>query len=125
MAEADTKVGGIRWLSISNTPEAEARLRKFMPTAYISVVKPGPGRVGILAPTTLLFEDYVVVAGSQVSDEDAYKLAKVLHDQQDKLAAVAKIYSLYDKDKLARDHQIPFHPGAIKYYKEKGIWHGQ
>jgi len=125
VSEADTKMGGIRWLSIANTPEAEQRLRQHMPTAYISVVEPGQGRAGILAPTSLLFEDYVVVTGSHLSDSDAYTLAKLLYEAQDKLASIVKAYERYDKNKLTRDPQIPFHPGAIKYYTEKGIWTGK
>lgn len=125
VAEADTKVGGIRWLSIATGPEAEKRLREHMPTAYISVVQPGPAAAGVIAPTNMLFEDYVVVTGSHVSDDDAYKIAKILYEAQDKLAGVVKAYGRYDKAKLARDPQVPFHPGAIKYYKEKGIWLGK
>lgn len=125
VAEVDAKLGGIRWLSIAAGPEAEKRLRQYMPTAYISVVQPGPGRAGVLGPTTLLFEDYVVVAGSHVSDDDGYKIAKMLYEAQDKLASIVKAYERYDKAKLARDPQIPFHPGAVKYYTEKGIWPGK
>ena len=55
-------------------------------------------------------------------DDDAYKIAKVLYEEQDKLAAIAKTFGRYDKAELAREHGMPFHPGAIKYYREKGIW---
>lgn len=125
VAEADIKVGGIRWLSLATGPEAEQRLKQYMPTAYISVVEPSPAATGVLAPTNLLFEDYVVVTGSHLSDEDAYKIATLLYEAQDKLVSIAQAYRRYDKAKLARDPQIPFHPGAIRYYKEKGIWPGQ
>ena len=43
---------------------------------------------------------------------------------QVKLAAIVKAYERYDKQELARDRQIPYHPGAIKFYREKGIWKG-
>lgn len=45
----------------------------------------------------------------------------MLFDHQDKLAAIAKAFSRYDKANLGRDHGVPFHPGAIKFYKEKGV----
>ena len=124
VAEVDVRVGGIRWLNTNNTPEGVKRLREVMPTAYVSEVKPAPGLVGVLAPTSILFEDYIVVTGSHLSDDDAYKIAKVLYEAQDKLAAIVKAYARYDVKELARDRQIPFHPGAIKFYKEKGIWKG-
>jgi TRAP transporter TAXI family solute receptor len=122
VAEANTKVGGIRYLNVPKTPEAEARLREVMPTAYVSVLQPAPEFAGIVGPTSLVFEDYVVATGAQMSDDDAYKIAKILYEDQDKLAAIAKTWGRYDKAGLARDRGVPFHPGAIKYYREKGIW---
>jgi TRAP transporter TAXI family solute receptor len=122
VTEVDVKVGGIRFLNVPNNPQALARLREIMPTAYIEVLQPAPEFTGILAPTTLVFEDYLVLTGAHVSDEVAYKVAKVLHDHQDKLAKIANTFSRYKKDQLTRDRGVPFHPGAIKFYTEKGIW---
>jgi len=125
MAEVNAKVGGIRFLQMPKSPEALARVKKIMPTAYFSVLKPAPRFAGILEPTNLIFEDYMIMAGTQMSDDTAYKIAKLLHDSQDKLAAVGKAFGLYDKAKLGSDRGVPFHPGAIKYYKEIGIWKGK
>jgi TRAP transporter TAXI family solute receptor len=122
VAEVDTKVGGIRWLNTNGTPDGLKRLREVMPTAYVALLNPAPGLVGIHAPTSLLFEDYVVVTGSHLSEEAAYKIASVLYESQSKLASIVKAYERYDRNELARDRQIPFHPGAIKFYREKGIW---
>jgi TRAP transporter TAXI family solute receptor len=122
VAEVDVKVGGVRYLSMTNTPEAQARLRKVDPTAYIALLNPAPRFVGVVGPTAVIFQDYLVVTGTQLSDEAAYKVARVLHDHQDKLAGVAKTFLEYKKEGLTRDRGLPFHPGAIKFYKEKGIW---
>jgi TRAP transporter TAXI family solute receptor len=122
VAEADSKVGGVRYLSLRNTPEALKGLQSIMPRAYIGQLQPGPGLVGIVEPTYILFEDYLVLTGTQLSDEAAYKTAQVLHEHQDKLAAVARPFNRYKPADLVRSHGIPFHPGAIKYYREKGLW---
>jgi hypothetical protein len=124
MSEVDAKVGGIRWLNMTDTPEAEKRLKEIMPTAYVEKLDPAKTLAGILAPTNVIFEDYLVVTGTQLSDDAAYKIAKMLHDNQDKLAAITRPWGRYQPANLARDRGIPFHPGAIKYYKEKGIWKG-
>ncbi|MGA7490327.1 MAG: TAXI family TRAP transporter solute-binding subunit [Xanthobacteraceae bacterium] len=122
VSEANTKVGGIRYLNVPNTPEGLARVRDVMPTVYFAVLQPAPELAGILAPTNLLYEDYLVVAGAQMSDDDAYKIAKILYEDQAKLAAIAKTWGNYDKAGLTRNRGVPFHPGAIKFYQEKGIW---
>jgi TRAP transporter TAXI family solute receptor len=125
VAEVDSKLGGIRFLNMSDTPDARARIKQVMPTTYPSVLQPAKEYVGILAPTTVLFEDYLVVAGAQMSDDDAYKVAKALYEHQDKLASIARAFARYNKEELGKDHGVPFHPGAIKFYREKGIWPGK
>jgi TRAP transporter TAXI family solute receptor len=125
MAEVNTKVGGIRFLNVTDTPEAVARLHTVLPQASVAVLNPAPEFAGIIAPTKLIFEDYQVVGGTQISDDDAYKIAKILYESQDKLAAIAKTFSRYNKADLGADRGVPFHPGAIKYYREKNIWHGK
>jgi TRAP transporter TAXI family solute receptor len=122
VTEADTKVGGVRWLNMPNTPKALAGVKEFMPTTYLATLEPAPEYTGVLAPTTVMFEDYLVLTGAQLSDDAAYKIAKVLHEKQDKLASIAKPFGRYKTTDLAREHGIPFHPGAIKYYSEKGLW---
>jgi hypothetical protein len=62
------------------------------------------------------------MGGTQMSDDTAYKIAKMLYEKQKNLVGVSKIYGRYHKQDLARDHGVPFHPGAIKFYKEAGIW---
>jgi TRAP transporter TAXI family solute receptor len=121
VAEANTKVGGIRFLNMTNTPESNEGLRRVMPTAYISLLHPAPEFTGILEPTNVIFEDYLVVTGTQLPDDAAYKIAKVLYEEQNRLAAIAKTFARYDKAKLSREHGIPLHPGAIQFYREKGI----
>lgn len=122
IAEANVKVGGLRFLDTPDTPEALARLRTVLPRGSVQTLNPAPEFAGIVAPTKLVFEDYQVVGGTQISDADAYKIAKILYEEQDKLAAIAKTFGRYDKVDLAADRGVPFHPGAIKYYREKGIW---
>ena len=122
MSEVDAKVGGIRWLSMPGNEVAEKRVKAIMPAAFIAKLEPARSLVGIVGPTNVIFHDYLVMASTQMSDETAYKIAKLLYEQQDKLVAISKIYARYKKENLARDHGVPFHPGAIKFYKEVGLW---
>ncbi len=122
MAEADAKVGGIRWLSMPKDEAAQKRVKALMPGAFIDTIEPSKALVGVVGPTNVLNHDYLIMAGAQMSDDNAYKIAKMLYEKQAKLVAISKIYGRYKKQNLGRDHGIPFHPGAIKFYKEVGIW---
>lgn len=63
----------------------------------------------------------VLIAGSEMKDDVAYALVKALFENQSDLAtAHAKGKELTLKT-AATGVSIPFHPGALKYYREKGI----
>lgn len=62
----------------------------------------------------------ILVVNSTMSENDVYRVTKAIHDN---LAALRKIHpSVKDLtfDKY-RHSLVPLHPGALKFYKEKGI----
>jgi hypothetical protein len=123
VAETDAKVGGVRVLPIDPSPAAMARMKKFIPVAYATKLEPAKGRVGILEPTMVYAYDYLVLANKNVSDEVVYKLAKVMHDKKEQLAAGFAPLRGFDPARMAKDMgPVQFHPGAIKYYKEIDAW---
>ncbi len=123
VAETDAKVGGIRALAIDPAPEAMARLKKFVPVAYATEVKPGKGKVGILAPTMMFAYDYMVLANKDVKDDAVYKLAKAMHEHKAELVAGFGPLAEFNPQRMNKKMDpVQFHPGAIKYYKEIGAW---
>jgi hypothetical protein len=123
VSETDAQVGGVRVLPVDPSPEAMARLRKFIPVAYAIKLEPGKGRVGVLGPTWVYAYDYLVLTNDKVPDDVAYKLAKVMHDNKAALAAGFGGLSEFDPARMVKDTGVvQFHPGAIKYYKEIGAW---
>ncbi len=62
----------------------------------------------------------VLIANSDLKDDLVYKMTKALFENQAELAAAhAKGKELSLKVAVS-GVSIPFHPGAVKYYKEKG-----
>ncbi len=122
VAEVNAKVP-VRVLPIDHSKEAMARLRKFIPVAYATELKPSKGNTGLDEPTWVYAYDYLVLANDKVSDDVVYKLAKLLHDHQKELAANFGALSGFDPGRMTKDMgPVKFHPGAIKYYKEIGEW---
>ena len=122
VAEVNSKVP-VRVLPIDPSKEAMAKLKKFIPVAYATEVKPGKGRAGVDEPTWVYAYDYLVLANDKVPEDAVYKLAKLLHDHPKELAANFGALSGFDPGRMAKDMGVvQFHPGAIKYYKEIGEW---
>ena len=120
--QAAATVGGLRVLPIDDSAEAMARLQKFMPGAYSMTINPAPNIDGITTPTKVVAFDAVFFTRADVPDDVVYAVTKALHDNKKDLVATFRPMSLFDPDHMAKNIQeVPFHPGALKYYKEIGI----
>jgi len=121
--EADAAVGGIRMLPIANTPEILTAVRKFLPLAYLRPEKPSKINVGILEPTHSIAYDALVFASAKTPDDMVYNLAKAMHANKKDMAATFGPFNLFDPNRMnPKIDPIPYHPGAIKFYKEIGAW---
>ena len=124
--EVDAAVGGIRMLSLPNTPQALAAVKKHYPHGYLRLERPGPGNVGVLEPSYSLAYDALVFAGSKTPDNVAYQTAKVMHENAKEMGEGAPPLRLFDPKRMAKDASpLAYHPGAVKFYKEAGIWQGK
>jgi TRAP transporter TAXI family solute receptor len=64
----------------------------------------------------------LIVTGSRLSDEDAYNVVKTLIEKKDDIVKVHKEADSFSLDNQVQDRSpVPFHPGALKYFKEKGV----
>ncbi|MBT3551117.1 MAG: TAXI family TRAP transporter solute-binding subunit [Rhodospirillaceae bacterium] len=125
--EVDAKVGGIRWLDMPNTPEAIAMVKKIRPDYSIKTWMPGrPPLVGVKKPTNFLHIHSLITAGTHVSNETAYKIVKAMFENKKDLVKGHPMFGGFfpGKRMATQFSSVQYHPGAIKFYKEKGIWPG-
>jgi TRAP transporter TAXI family solute receptor len=124
--EVDASVGGIRMLSLANTPQAERAVKKHFPYGYLRAEKPNPGSVGVLEPGYSLAYDAIVFAGAKTTEDVAYKTAKVMYENAKAMGEAAPPFRLFDPQTMSKDlGALQDHPGAVKFYKEAGIWKGK
>lgn len=113
----------IRFLNIPNTPQVVASLSKSLPSAYLAKVKPSKRSTGILEPINLVGYQYALVTSSSLSEEVVYKTAKAIAENKKSLAEAHGVFNRFVPEKMVVS--LPgakYHPGAIKYYKERGWW---
>ena len=63
----------------------------------------------------------VITVHKDMSDELAYRLTKAFNDSYEKVRKVHSSMETYEIKDGPTGCGVPLHPGAIKYYKEKGI----
>ena len=64
----------------------------------------------------------IFVSTSDASDDLAYGLTKAVMENYDQIKDSGPSMSGYKLDRQNLKWVFPIHPGAIKYYKEKGLW---
>lgn len=117
-----TVPGGLRILGLGKLANDEM-LAKGIAGLYSMKVKPTKRFPFVREPLTIGAFDTYLNAGSQVGDEDAYMLVKSLHTNWKKLQKDYAPLRGTPIDGLApANTSMPYHPGAIKYYKEAGLW---
>ena len=63
----------------------------------------------------------IIVTGDKMSNDEAYNIVKTLVEKKADIVAVHKEAESFSLDNQVQDRSpVPFHPGAMKYFKEKG-----
>jgi len=117
--EVDASVGGVRALQI---PEAGmAASRKIFRYGYLSEVSPGPVFVGVPAKMKVYSYDNMLFTNAKVKDELVYKIIETMENNKSELVAVQPALREFSAANLYKQYDIPYHPGALKYFKDKGL----
>jgi TRAP-type uncharacterized transport system substrate-binding protein len=119
--EADTAVG-VRHVSIDCSPEGQARLKTAVPGYYGRIVKAGTA-TAVVEDTCFLAYDTYLVAGKGVPDHVVEAALKAIWERVDELHPVHPLLKEWTRDRFVDpEPTLPYHPGAIRYYKDKGVW---
>ncbi|MBM4331405.1 MAG: TAXI family TRAP transporter solute-binding subunit [Deltaproteobacteria bacterium] len=113
---------GARILPFDTSAEAVKRTREKFP-GYPLKVTPGPGRTGVEKEMFLWGYDIYLVGRQDLPDEAAYLIVKALWENHKELGPVHVLLKDWVPERfVSKEALVPYHPGAIKFYKEKGVW---
>jgi uncharacterized protein len=118
--EVDVTVGGTRFLEIPESPGISAA-RKISPYGYLSDVEPGPIFVGVEKPMKVYTIDNILLTHAKVPDDVVYKAIETMEANKAEMIAVAPNLREFSAAGLNKGYDFPYHPGALKYFKEKNI----
>jgi hypothetical protein len=105
---------------ISIPADVAAKLTQKYP--FLAVAKvPANAYKGITQEVPTVAVNAVLIAGNQLKEDMVYNLTKALFDNQADLASAHAKGKEVNMQYAVQGVSIPFHPGAVKYYKEKGL----
>lgn len=69
---------------------------------------------------TLGYPNIIIANKDKISDQQAYEMTKAVAANLEKVAVVEPDLKDWDLKNLAKDVGVPVHPGAMRFFKEKG-----
>jgi TRAP transporter TAXI family solute receptor len=88
---------------------------------FAAVKVPANAYKGITQDVPTVAVNAVLIAGKDLKEDMVYNLTKALFENQTELAAAHGKGKEVSLQYAVQGVSIPFHPGAVKYYKEKGL----
>jgi TRAP transporter TAXI family solute receptor len=119
--EADAAIG-IRYLSLDCSPQAEERMIKAVPGYYLARLK-GGSSTGILDDICGFAYDIYMIGSKGLPDAVVQGTLKAIWDNIAKLPPLHPGFKDWTRERaVSADVTLPYHPAAVQFYKEKGVW---
>jgi TRAP transporter TAXI family solute receptor len=120
IAEADALVG-VRFLNGSMDPKLVKEGQRAMPGGYSVVQHAGPP--GVPEDTVMWGIPLGNVVTTRMPDYVAYKLVETWWNHYQEYQPIHPILKTWTPDTFINPHfTLPYHDGAVQFYKEKGVW---
>ena len=112
---------GLKMKLIDHADLAEKMNAKYGKLYTASTIAPG-SYPGYDKPNGNVDVWNILVTGSNMSEDDAYRIVKTLVERKADLVAVHKDAESFSLENQVQSRSpVPFHPGALKYFSEKGV----
>lgn len=119
--EADAAIG-VRHITNDCSPEGEKRLRQAVPGYYPRWIKAGSA-TGVTEDICVIAYDLQIATGKAVPDAVVESTLRAVWDNIDKLGPIHSAFKEFTRERLADpDPTLPYHPAAVRFYKEHGVW---
>jgi len=119
--ETDARVG-VRWLPIDTSPEAIRRMRQIFPGAFLDTLKAGEVP-GLKEDIPVVGYHFYLTSSTHTDENTIYQITKILWDHNEDLFKINPQLKYWTDDQAVQASvAIPYHPAAIRFYKEKGVW---
>jgi TRAP transporter TAXI family solute receptor len=67
----------------------------------------------------------VEIIRAGLPDDLVYQICKILYDKPGRFASVHPAFGKFDINFATVPRLVPYHAGAVKYFKERGVWNSQ
>lgn len=113
----------VRFITVIDGEEAAQAVAKSLPGSYVSRVEPNDRLPEITEPVDLVGYQYALLTHTDAEEDMVYDVVKALHENKQALIETHGSFRRFDPDAMGKQVEgATFHPGAIRFYREAGIW---
>ena len=118
--------GGLCYISLDNSAAGKAAFKKFLPAGSIVSMKKNKNINGLEAYGANIMQiPWMMLTNAKESEDLVYKATKKIAESQGELKKSFGAFGRAKREDMAPANAVPYHPGALKYYKEAGIKVGE
>ena len=112
----------LRFISIDLREDAIKRAREHVAGLRPVLIKAG-STDGAPEDAYVFDYDFFLASHTKIPEEAVYAVVKAIWENLGELEDTNPTFKLWHQSRMANaDVTLPYHPGAIKFYKEKGVW---
>lgn len=122
--EVESSPGGLKWIALPhNNKEGWRSLRELAPYGVPAKITVGPGLSREKALEGYMHA-YAIVVYENANSDLVYLLTKTIGENLNRLHNMSPTWKVYTVDLALSIEGFPhsYHPGAVRYFKEKGLW---
>jgi hypothetical protein len=113
---------GVSWRLIANDETLGPLRERYGPSLYSRLVVPRGAYPGLPDDVAVVGVANLLAVHADMPDSLAYDITRLLFEHQADLVAVHREAAHLKPAGSSTPAPAPFHPGAIRYYRERGSW---
>ena len=113
---------GITIRMLANDGVLDALRDKYGKGLYVQGVVPKTMYPGLDGDIGVVSIPNLLIVHADMDEKLAYDITKAMFERRSELVAIHPEAANLSLESAVRDSPAPFHPGAIRYYKEQHVW---
>ena len=113
--------GGIRYVSLDDSPKGVAWFKEHLPAGDIVAMPANPSTPGLSESANIIEIPWMLVTHEDTPEDLVYRVVKTVAENNAELSKAFGAFKIAKKERMAPKMTMPYHPGALKYFKEAGI----
>jgi hypothetical protein len=113
---------GMSWRLIPNDEALGPLQKAYGPVLYSKLIVPRSAYPGLPADVAVVGVANLLVAHADMPEQLAHDITRLLFEHQADLVAVHREAAHLTPAGASTPAPAPFHPGAVRYYRERGSW---